>query len=320
MSSPFPYDGFGTYSPKAMSYSIARKQVSQGSSGELGLQIVGLGGELVDATDITVTISQDGDFDEISTPPQQIAQFSGSQITRDDLGMYHVNIGPGVTGERGHLAAKWTYEVAGVEFTYTDYLVITEPMPSYDALRPEEKTVVEQVSWMFADLFDSTNGGPNLTENFQTHFNYDRIAQLMRWAMIRINTVGIPTTNFGLGPGSTQLPETFHGLLTMGTYLETLLHLVRSYTEQPNLIGMTVTYTDRRDYAQRWKQMYDLEKPAYDKSLIMAKRKLLGLGRGSLLVAGGIYGSRGWFRSGTYAAQVRSMRFYPASSAIVRVG
>jgi hypothetical protein len=44
----------------------------------------------------------------------------------------------------------------------------------------------------------------------------------------------------------------------------------------------------------------------------------LNMARGSLLVAGGIYGGSalGVFMSGTYAAQVRSWRFYPAAAAI----
>lgn len=328
MTQPFPYNGLGTYSPKALSYSIARKQISQYGSGELAVAIVGTSGEPAEATDVELKVFLDQDWDGTKSAIEdelpigrEVASYAGMQVIKDDVGLYHVDIGPEVTKDRGNLTAVWTYEVMANSFTYTDFLEIIEPMPHYDALRPAEKTAVEQVAWMFADLFDSTSGGPNLTENFQTHFNYDRIAQLMGVAMIRINTYGVPITSFGLGEGSTRLPHEFSGLLVMGTYLEVLRHFIRSYTEQPTLVGMTVTYTDRRDYADRWRRILDEEKVDYDKALKLAKRKLLGLGRGSLLVAGGVYGgngSRNFFGS-MYAAQVRSARFYPYASTIIRL-
>ena len=327
MSAPFPYVGIGTYSPKVLSSSIARKQVSQNGFGELGLIVVGAEGKPVDVTDITLTLVLDTDFDgttttddEVPEEGEQLAAFSGTQIVRDDVGTYHVTLAPEHTAERGNITAVWAYTVGGQYVTYTDYLQITEQMPVYDALRPEEKAVVEQVSWMFADLFDSTNGGPNLTEQFQSHFNFERIAQLMHIAMNRINTYGVPLTRFGLGEGQRQLPEHFMGFLTMGTYIEVLRHLIRSYTEQPNLVAMTVTYTDRRDYAQRWKSVLDDEKEQFENALKLAKREFLGLGGGALLVAGGIYGGNGgrnFFRS-SYSMQVRSMRFYPYASIIMR--
>jgi len=61
------------------------------------------------------------------------------------------------------------------------------------------------------------------------------------------------------------------------------------------------------------------ETESYEKAIKMAKRSLLNLGRGSLLVAGGIYGGGmkgGFFVPGLYSAQVRSFRFYPASFAV----
>jgi hypothetical protein len=50
----------------------------------------------------------------------------------------------------------------------------------------------------------------------------------------------------------------------------------------------------------------------------MSKRALLSLGRGSLLVSGGIYGggARGLYVPGLFAAMTRSMRFYPAAPSV----
>jgi hypothetical protein len=95
-------------------------------------------------------------------------------------------------------------------------------------------------------------------------------------------------------------------------------HFRDTYTEIPNRPGMDVTYTDRRDYWSRWNQNLQQEEQQWRQAVKAAKMSMLSLSRGSLLVAGGIYGGSalGIFQAGTYAAQVRSWRFYPAAPAI----
>lgn len=330
MSAPFDAQGIGVYSPKVRSFSIARKQVSQNSTGYLGLHTVDATGKPVDVTDLKLSIIGDPDFDGLTSPDpdippegEKVADYAGAQVVREDAGTYHVEIGPKITGSRGNFTAVWTYHpstaVDSPEVTYTDYFQVLEPMPQYEALRDDEKAIVERVSWMLGDLYDSTNGGPNLVEQFQTHFGYNRIAQLMALAIQNFNISYAPMTNYGVGFGATRLPNEFSGILTMGTYLEVVKHLIRSYVEQPDLRGTNVSMTDRRDYINRWKIVYDMEKADFDRNLKYAKRKLLSLGRGSLLVSGGIYGNgSSFFKSGTYVSQLRSMRMYPVSTAIVQ--
>jgi len=80
---------------------------------------------------------------------------------------------------------------------------------------------------------------------------------------------------------------------------------------------MNVTYTDRRDYFNRWTQIWQSEWPDYQRMVKMQKRSLLSLAAGSLLVAGGIFGANsGLFINSMYSSQVRSFRFYPAAFAV----
>lgn len=313
--------GESVYSPKIRDQSLVRKFVSQGGRGYVAIDIYN-GTASVDPDDGTLslqiwfrdTTAHDGD-DPRGT---QILTIPTEEIHREDTGRYDYEIGPPNTAYRGLLTAQWSYQVDGASFTYSDHLQILNPMPKYESLTPEQKSIVEQVSWMFGDLFDSTEGGPHLLEPFQTHFDYERIAQLMAQAALRIGLTGYPIRNWGVGEGTTPTPQEFSGLLVLGTYYEVIRHLVRSYTEIPAFQGMNVTYTDRRDYAMRWQQILTTEWPDYVRMVKMAKRSLLSLSRGSLLVAGGIYGgnARGIFKSGTYAAQVRGWRFYPSAPAI----
>jgi hypothetical protein len=234
-----------------------------------------------------------------------------------------------------------------------------DPMPFYDTMTDSEKLVVDQVTWMFGDLYDSTEGGPHFQDEFQTHWNYERIARMQQIAVQKMNFIGNygnPPTTWSVGAGAsingttipghtitnTQvlpdgsstsityttsssvqggaggIPKEFSGLVVWGTYIECLRHFRDTYTEIPQRPGMDVTYLDRSQYFQRWGQTLQSEEADYKAAVKSAKLSLLSLSRGSLLVAGGMFGSSttGMFQSGTYAAQVRSWRFYPAAPAI----
>jgi hypothetical protein len=313
--------GVEVYSPKIRDQSIVRKFLSQGGRGYVA----------IDITDGAVSVEPDANSLNLQVWFKDPAAHQGddprgsrilnvpmAQIHREDVGKYDYAIGPPNTSYRGTLTAQWSYTVGGVAFTYNDHLQVLNPMPLYDSCSESEKSVVEQVSWMLGDMFDSTEGGPHLIEPFQTHFDYERIAQMQKMAATRMGLTGFPIRNWSIGPGVEPIPQDFGGLMVLGTYYEVVRHLVRSYTEIPALQGMNVTFADRRDYSMRWQQILSTEWPEYVQMVKMAKRKLLSLSRGSLLVAGGIYGggATGVFKAGTYAAQVRSWRFYPAAPAI----
>lgn len=321
MTSPYYAQGEYTYSPKMRSQSVLRKQVPLGGVGYVALAVF-RDRTPVDADTVAVRIFRKADwesFTETDALGELVLEATGAAVVRDDVGHYHVEVGPAVTGTKAYLTALWTYTVGDATLTYTEHLEVREAMPTYDTLTDAEKVVVEQVSWLFADLFDSTNGGPHLLEPFQTHFGYERIAQLMQLGTLRLNTGAAPVTRWFVGAGrGTRLPQGMHGMLTLATHLEVLKHLMRSYVEQPEFRGMNVTYTDRRDYLQRWQSIYQTEKADFDSALKLAKRSYLSLGRGSVLVSGGIYGggAKGPFVPGMYAAQVRSFRFYPAAPAV----
>ena len=317
-----PIYGDEVYSQKLISQAKVRRFVSQHGHGYLALGIVDASREPVDPDPGTIALKVwRNTLDDPLSPGGQgtlIIDVPAASIDRDDVGKFRYDIGPQWTGVRGLMSAEWTYQVGGVPFTFADDMQILGQMPNYDLMSEDTKLMVEQASWFFADLFDSTTGGPWLQENFQTHFDYDRISFLMRIATMKFNVLGWPVTQYGVERNSVAVPGSFSDLLLWGTKLEAIKHLITSYTEIPDFRNMTTTYTDRRDYAQRWREVLADEKPDYEKAVKMAKRSLLKLGRGSLLVSGGIYGggARGIFVSGMYSAQVRSARFYPAAPSV----
>lgn len=356
--------GISVYSPKLRDAAVARRFVSQNGTGYISIGIMqGAEPKDPDADSLQVTIW----FNDVLTGSTgndnpygvALATVTQSSMTRDDVGKFHYNMGPAYTANRGLITAIWNYTVAGVAFQFIDHMQVLGPMPVYDSLSEKERATVEQVTWRFADMYDSTEGGPHFQDEFQTHWGYERIAQMMALAVQQMNYIGNfgnPPTSWAVGQGqqgasyttpgqqvvqSTTLPDgttttvtystassssggyggmpdMMYGLASWGTYIECLRHFRDTYTEIPNRPGMDVTYTDRTQYFQRWTQNLQAEEAAYKMAVKSAKMSLLSLSRGSLLAGGGLWGgnANGVFRSGTYAAQVRSWRFYPAAPAI----
>ena len=90
-----------------------------------------------------------------------------------------------------------------------------------------------------------------------------------------------------------------------GLFVATLRHLMRSYTEQPNVMNSSVGYFDRTRYQQAWGAIYAIELPEWQRMRELWKRAELDISRGSLLVGnkagrlmnGGMrarYGGRGF--------------------------
>jgi len=355
--------GVGVWSPKIRDEALVRKFLSQYGNGYVAISIQNGVGEQAQPVDpdtgtlgLTIWFNDVVAGMPVANPyGVQMLSVAEDALIRTDVGKFHYNIDPSLTSNRGLITCVWTYTVAGSAFSFTDHLQILDPMPLYDSFSDSEKSVVEQVTWMFGDMFDSTEGGPHLIEEFQSHWNYERIAQMTRLAVQRMNLIGNynnPPTTWSVGRGTatytvpgnsvtvTQkmpdgsettttyntspstntsgVPSNMFPLVVLGARIECMRHFRDSYTEIPNRPGMDVTYTDRRDYWSRWQSNLQAEEQEWTMMVRKAKASLLNLSRGSLLVAGGIYGGSalGIFQAGTYASQVRSWRFYPAAPAI----
>lgn len=309
--------GEDVFSPKLTYQAINRRQLSQSLEGELTLAILNSRGEPIDPDEgslkVTVSFTNPSDNTE-----ESLVEGSDNWI-RDGKGLYRFVLYPDKTQNRGLIDAEWDYSLDGHSASFTDHYQIIEYMPTYVSLTLEQRAIVERIAWRFADLFDNSTGGqPAFFEEFQTSYSYERIAQMMEIATYKINTTKQPLTNFKVGSlgSGRSFPKAWLGLLEMGSYLEVLRHFIRSYVEQPSLVGGSVTAVDRRDYMQRWQSVLQEESVHYDQQLILFKRKNMNLGRGALTVAGGVFGGgSSVFRPGGYAAGLRGSRFYTSAIA-----
>lgn len=282
---------------------LDRAYVSQFSSPTFGLRIH-QGGQLTDP---------DGAFVEVDWIRESDGVVKGTEIaTRIEVGTYEVTFGSAVTEETGYFHLGWRYTMAAEPEIYRTPIEVGLANPHYDNLDDDLKEVVEQVWSRFADLFDSPTGAPHFSVYFQSRFNRGRVATLMGQGMRRINSVAQPHSSFTM-EGSAKFPVAKWGpLLEQATLVETIKHFIRSYVEQPEVIGVNVARLDRRDYMNRWESVLRMEKEDLDDMLDVFKINQMSLtGKIGVLVSGGVFGTYSPTRIASAAARPRYWaRFY----------
>jgi hypothetical protein len=228
---------------------------------------------------------------------------------RESAGVYQVTPSSADTAVPSQAELVWSYAVMSQPQQYATYLTIGQANPNYDALPLDIRDFMESQVWVrFADLFDSPDGGPNLQTYFQAHWSRGRMAQLLQISISKINSVAQPWSNYTTdGSSGPEFPVTlWGGLLASYTYCEAVKHLIRGYAEQPNLVGAGITRLDRRDYADRWRDVLRDEQAELKSMLDTFKIRHMGLGNPRVLVSGGTYGRYAPTRiAGSVAARPR---------------
>lgn len=219
-------------------------------------------------------------------------------VDKDGDGLYSFLIDGSALEDTGTFKAKWTWQAQRKTRTYSrrssvNYYAYFEA-PSFYVLSESEKLLVRAVMNRFSDLYDNTLGQSkfNFYEQFQSAFGIERVSQMLQFALNLINAAMTPATNYVVGSvNGKKFPTQYFSVLELGTYIELLRHAIRSYVEQPAIVGSTdVPYADRRDYMQRWAAVLDETKASYNTLVASMRRNHLNLGGSSILVSGGIYG------------------------------
>jgi len=218
---------------------------------------------------------------------------SGTLATYESTGTYQYTLNSSQTALTGNYSATWNYTISGSPRIYVDSFVVTDQMPYWSNLTYDERQMVTNIVHRLDKSFDSTAGGPYLQELQQSGFiMYEEVAMVMTTEVIDyINFEFQPifTPSYQIGMNSmVPFPTTYYGVLATQTYAHFLKHISRNYIEQPTPNGMNAAWMDRRDYYQRWWQLYLFEKEIADKQLRQMKRQFMVGSKRSMLVAGGL--------------------------------
>lgn len=224
-------------------------------------------------------------------------------------GDYATSFSSSETSIPGMYTIRWDYDIAGLPQYFEGGVEIGPASPSYDSLPDAMKMVVESIWIRIADLIDSPGGGPNAMTYVQSKFGRGRVAELLRIALGRMNTMAQPFQTYTVdGSGGTAFPyQKWGSLLESVTWTEVLKHLIRIYTEQPMFMGSgDVSRLDRRDYVQRWRDVLMDEEKIVKEQLQVFKISSMNLGRPAILISGGVYSRFGPTRmAGSVAARPR---------------
>jgi hypothetical protein len=259
---------------------VERHWVSQFSTAIVGIQVYS-GGVLTDADgDVTYTMVSESS-----------AEVATGTAEHPETGVYDVGLSSQQTGAVGLYLIYWDYQIDAINQTQETYLEVGPRSPTYDALPSGMQSLVESVLIRFSDLFDSPLGGPHLQVYSQANFGRERIAQLLRSALGRLNSISAPHQTYTLdGNGGKEFPLAEWGsVLEQALYVEIVKHLRRSYVEQPSAQGVSLAYFDRRDYMTRWEAVLRDEEKDLGSMTEQFKIAHMGLGRPASLVGGGVY-------------------------------
>lgn len=159
-----------------------------------------------------------------------------------------------------------------------------------------------RMCWTFLeDCFDSEWGGPWLRDMTLAVFDQTKVRALVPQVLLDINNQ-MPFTTYS----ESSFPWTTSGtvdstdfgdseaLFAQGLLVASLRHLMRSYTEQPDIVSSPVAFMDRKRYQQAWKAQYDVEMEQWKKWLNRWKLQQYDLSHSSLL----LYNKAGRFLPG----------------------
>ena len=190
----------------------------------------------------------------------------------------------GDTFTPGHYVGVATFSLTdgSTQSTRSDF----ELFDPFAVVDTQTRVVADGVWTKLEDCFDSEDEGPWIQDVTMHFFREEKMEKFISEALFDINHQNPPTA-LGLDSFVTTdgIPTNDYPLLVQSILVQVIRHLMRSYVEQPAPTGAQIAYQDRRDYLQRWKEVYELEYNTYMRWVSLYKRGFLQLGHSKVLVA-----------------------------------
>jgi hypothetical protein len=233
-----------------------------------------------DITSAIVTILKPGD--DPNTPS---VQSNPADIVGDGHAQFQVI---NLTDIPGEYKGVMTFDYTGVssapypnalKSVIVDFTVIDPFVRSGSAV---SDPYVDMAWLKLEDCFDSELGGPWLRDQTLAVFDKTKIRAFIPEVIMNVNET-MPFSDYT--EASYPWSQGSYGpLAAQGLLVASIRHLMRSYTEQPDVVSSPVAFMDRKRYQQAWKAVYDVEAPLFDKWTKQVKLRGYDITHGSLLL------------------------------------
>ena len=247
--------------------------VNQGDTADLYAYVFDQDSNPIPASDLTSVnfIIQAPDGSKVTT---------AGTIEADGAGFFRYDTTGKLLGEYVALT-QFLLNTGEKRSTRVDFTVVD---PFAEVVPTKNEVIAAEVWNFFEDCFDSEEGGPWLRDMTLSYFDKGKIEQFIPYALLEVNNAP-PATHLTTGDFVTvQLdvdnvtpisaePNDSIPIVVLGTAIQGIRHLMRSYVEQPAPMGSEIAYEDRRDYLQRWQMILQDLQEEWWRMLLLWKRQ-----------------------------------------------
>jgi hypothetical protein len=232
-----------------------------------------------DITSVVFTVLKPGDDPNTPTIDAQAGVLVG-----DGAGQYVVPAS--VNDTAGHYLgiAVFTYNEGALTGLVKTVPVNYDCVDAFHLTGPSLSDVAVDMAWLkFEDCFDSEDGGVWLRDMTMARFDKDKIKAFVPTVLMEINAQ-MPQTSYTESTYPYNVNDG-NALMAQGLLVETIRHLMRSYTEQPDVMNSPVGFFDRKRYQQAWASIYQIELEQWRRYLELAKLRLFDATGSSMLLS-----------------------------------
>lgn len=234
-----------------------------------------------DIASVSFTVLKPGD-----APATPTVNAADGTVAADGLGRYVV--ADTVNNVEGEYRAYATFAYAEGSMTGLKKTVpvFYDVIDAFERAGPSAVDPAVDMCWtMLEDCFDSEFGGPWLRDMTMRVFDKTKVRELAPSVMMQINQQ-MPFTDYTLATptGYPWLEGDAAALFGQGLLVASIRHLMRSYTEQPDIVSSPVAFMDRKKYADSWKKIYDVESPLFERWVTRFKLRSYDMTHASILL------------------------------------
>jgi hypothetical protein len=231
-----------------------------------------------DINSVSFTVLKPGD-----APGAPTVNGAAGTIEGDGHGQYVVPAAVNDTEGEYRAYATFNYDEGALAGLVKSVPVFYDVIDTFERTGASPMDPAVDIAWLkLEDCFDSEFGGPWLRDMTMRVFDKTKVREFGPTVLLQINQQ-MPYTDYTVdgypwGQGDAT------ALFGQGLLVETIRHLIRAYTEQPDVISSPVAFLDRKRYADAWRLVYQEEEKLFERWLNRWKLRTYDLTHASVLL------------------------------------